>query len=315
MTLDALVSRGVLERNRTLAPLTTYKFGGPAAYFAEVTSERDLIEVLVARRDDPSDPAMLVLGRGSNVVISDSGLEGLVIRLAGEFTTIEMASDYRVNVGGAVALPKLARTLARAGRSGLEFFVAVPGSVGGAVRMNAGCHGSDTAEWLLDVRVVDATTCEATRYGADALGLDYRKSNLGNDQIVVEAGFRTVDRPAGEIEGRMREITRWRREHQPGGTLNAGSVFKNPQTAAAGKIIDDLGLKGLAVGGASVSQRHGNFFVANDSATAQDVYDLVHEVRRRVEVATGIWLEPEIQFAGSFVSHVGGGELHEPRDG
>lgn len=308
MTLDDLVRRGALERNRTLAPLTTYKFGGPAAYYAEVSSERDLIEVLAARRDDPSDHAMLVLGRGSNVVISDSGLEGLVVRLNGEFTTIDLASDGRVRAGGAVALPRLARTIARSGRGGLEFFVAVPGSVGGAVRMNAGCHGSDTAEWLLEATVVDPTTCEATRYEVGVLGLGYRTSNLGAGHIVVEASFRTIDRPSHEIEERMRDITRWRKEHQPGGTLNAGSVFKNPHAMAAGKLIDDLGLKGFAVGGASVSERHANFFVANDSATAQDVYDLVHEVRRRVEVATGIFLEPEIQFVGSFVSNVEGRE-------
>jgi UDP-N-acetylmuramate dehydrogenase len=132
------------------------------------------------------------------------------------------------------------------------------------------------------------------------MDLRYRHSNLTDDSVVVAARFRTTASSEGEGEQVLREITRWRKEHQPGGTLNAGSVFKNPPTVAAGRLIDELGLKGFAVGGASVSERHANFFVAGPDATAQDVYDLVVAVQQRVAAATGIWLEPEIRFAGTF---------------
>jgi UDP-N-acetylmuramate dehydrogenase len=147
---------------------------------------------------------------------------------------------------------------------------------------------------------MDAETATVTTRDVAALDLSYRHSNLTASDIVLFARYRSVDRDPAESESLLREITRWRREHQPGGTLNAGSVFKNPPGDAAGRIIDAVGLKGYRCGGAAVSDRHANFFVADQGACAQDIYDLVWAVRRRVGEAVGVWLEPEIRFAGNF---------------
>jgi UDP-N-acetylmuramate dehydrogenase len=166
--------------------------------------------------------------------------------------------------------------------------------------MNAGGHGSDTAEWLIEASVLDTSTGRITRESPSDLELGYRHSRLTGADVVLRACFRTVPRARKESEALMRGITSWRREHQPGGTFNAGSVFKNPPGDAAGRLIDECGLKGFTVGGASVSERHANFFVARDTATAQDVHDLVMEVRRLVHDRTSVLLEPEIRFIGDF---------------
>ena len=292
MTFDELVAQGLVERDRSLAGLTTYKFGGPAAWFAEVENFEHLAK-LVGR------VPTVVLGRGSNVVISDRGYRGLVLRLSGEFNEINFDGET-VQAGGAVALPRLARACANADRGGLEWYVGIPGSVGGAVVMNAGGHGSDTAEWLIDATVFDTFTGQIAARDPEQLDLSYRHSSLTGDHIVLRARFRTIVRPKSESETLMREITAWRKEHQPGGTFNAGSVFKNPPGDAAGRIIDSLGLKGFQVGGVAVSERHANFFVAEDDATAQDVYDLVLAIQRIVKERTGMLLVPEIRFIGDF---------------
>ncbi len=295
MTLEELVGEGVVERDRPLGPLTTYKFGGPASWFAEVQDESQLIRVLDAAGRLP----VLILGRGSNVVIADSGYRGVVIKLGGEFTDVSIDDDIIV-AGAGVSLPRLARACASAGRGGLEFYVGIPGSVGGAVVMNAGGHGSDTAEWLIEARILDLLTSRTTSEGPGALDLSYRHSRLSATDLVLGATFRTVPRDREEGERVMREITAWRKEMQPGGTYNAGSVFKNPPGDAAGRIIDSCGLKGFEVGAVAVSQRHANFFVAGDGATAGDVFHLVTEVQRLVRDRTGILLEPEIRFIGDF---------------
>jgi UDP-N-acetylmuramate dehydrogenase len=281
-----------------LAPLTTYRFGGPARYLVEAESEADLTAVAALASDEHLP--VFVLGRGSNVVIATRGFEGVVVRLGVGFGQRSIAADGTVTAGGAVPLPVLARECARAGAGGLEFFVGIPGSVGGAVRMNAGCHGSDTAGWLVAARVVSLGSGTTADRSPDELGLSYRHSNLAEDDIVVSARFRTVPTTPTAAEARIREITRWRKETQPGGTLNAGSVFKNPPGDAAGRIIDSVGLKGFRVGGVEVSKRHANFFVAGDGATPEDVRALVAAVRDRVRTATGIELEPELRFIGGF---------------
>lgn len=295
--LADLVGAGVVDEHVELARLTTYKLGGPARWFAEVGSAELLERVASAARDD--GVPVLVLGRGSNLVVSDLGFDGLVIRLGAEFGEIEHAEAW-TRAGGAVPLPMLARSCVKEGRLGLEFFVGIPGTVGGAVRQNAGCHGSETAEWLIDADVLSIGTGARSARTPSDLSLAYRHSALADDDVVLSARFRfeAGDRPEGER--RMRAVTRWRKDHQPGGTLNAGSVFKNPPGDAAGRIIDSLGLKGFTVGGARVSDRHANFFEAGPEATAADVHRLVGEVRRRVREETGIDLSPEIRFVGRF---------------
>lgn len=285
-----------IEQDVDLAPFTTYKVGGAARWFADVGDEDTLRQVIEANAGGD----LLVLGRGSNLVVSDAGFPGLVVRLVGEFLTASLSPGGSIEAGGGMPLPKLARFAATKGRGGLEFFVGIPGSVGGAVRMNAGGHGSDTAAWLADASVLDVTSGTITERSPSDLDLSYRHSNLATDEIVLGGRFRTIERSTEEGEAMLRQITRWRREHQPGGKLNAGSVFKNPPGDSAGRIIDSLGLKGFRRGGAAVSELHANFFVSDRDAKAQQVWDLVWAVRRRVGEATGIWLSPELRFVGVF---------------
>jgi UDP-N-acetylmuramate dehydrogenase len=240
---------------------------------------------------------ILVLGRGSNLVVADSGFGGLVIRLGSGFTGIDIDGAV-VTAGSAVSLPQLARATVTAGRSGLEFFVGVPGSVGGAVRQNAGCFGVETKDRLITATVVDLRKGTVSERAAGELELSYRRSNLRPTDLVTEAVFSIEN---GDVEAglqELRRITRWRRDHQPGGTFNAGSVFKNPEATTAGELIDSLGLKGLRVGDVSVSSKHANFFVAGPDATSEDILSLVNMVKDRVFQETGTILEPEIQFVG-----------------
>lgn len=293
-----LEAEGKVQRDVRLARYTTYKMGGPAAYLVEADDEDDVIAaaMLAARQGLP----LLALGRGSNLVVSASGFPGVVVRSTGRLTEIQFGDDGVVIAGGGCPLPVLAREAVAAGRGGLEFFTGIPGSVGGAVRMNAGCHGSETVDVLLDARIVDLADGSVGVRPASSLDLGYRHSNLTDRDFVVSARFHTdtVDPTVGRE--RIREITRWRRLNQPGGTLNAGSVFKNPVGDSAGRIIDSLGLKGWQIGGAAISDRHANFIVAGDDATPHDIYQLVRAVQRRVEAETGIRLEPEIRFVGAF---------------
>lgn len=297
-----LVERGMIAPDSDLAKLTTYKFGGPARYYAEPESESELLEVGAAL--GAVRLPVLVLGRGSNVVIADRGFNGIVIHLGSGFAGIAIDDAGLMTAGGAAPLSAVARYGIESGRGGLEFFIGIPGSVGGAVRMNAGCHGSDTSEFLEQARVVDLVDGTVSKRSPVDLDLAYRSSNLTPTEVVVGATFRTEPSDANRVRERIREITAWRRDHQPGGTFNAGSVFKNPPADSAGRIIDEVGLKGFRVGAVSVSDRHANFFVAGDGASAQDLYDLVWAVRRRVGEARDVWLEPEIQFVGEFRSSV-----------
>ncbi|MCZ6461920.1 MAG: UDP-N-acetylmuramate dehydrogenase [Actinobacteria bacterium] len=285
-----------MQRDIDLAPLTTYKLGGAAAWFADVEDEETLRAVLRSA----ADVEFLVLGRGSNLVVSDHGFPGLVIRLVGAFLRAALNEDGSVTAGAGMPLPRLARFAAEKDRGGLEFLVGIPGSVGGAVRMNAGGHGSDTATWLLDATILNRLTLHERMDEPADLDLAYRHSNLDDTDLVTAARFRTIEQSRARGEEILRDVTRWRRQHQPGGTLNAGSVFKNPRGDAAGRIIDALGLKGYRRGGVAVSDVHANFFVSNEGARAQDVWDLVWAIRRRVGDETGVWLEPELRFVGRF---------------
>lgn len=286
-----------VRRAVSLAPLTSYKLGGRAEWFVEVGDDAHLDDVL--RSLEPGVD-MLVLGKGTNLLVSDSGFPGLVVRLGGAFLDVTVLDDGTVVGGGAAPLPRVARTAAEAGRCGLEFYAGIPGTVGGAVMMNAGGHGSDTAEHLLSATVVNRKTGERATRTAAELDLAYRSSNLGPDDLVTSARLSTAPCERADAEARIREITRWRKQHQPGGTHNAGSVFKNPPDDAAGRLIEAAGLKGFRCGGVAVSEMHANFFTADEDAVAQDVWDLVRAVRTRVFESAGVWLTPEIRFAGVF---------------
>jgi UDP-N-acetylmuramate dehydrogenase len=276
--------------------LTTYRCGGTLAVLVRVDDERDL--ALVSEVVGPSGVRVLVVGRGSNLLIADDGFAGVAVILGVGFEGLAIDRDRAaVEAGGAVALPVLARRAAAAGITGLEFYVGIPGSVGGAVKMNAGGHGSQTDDVITGARVFDLDAGRAADLAPSSLGLSYRTSALTERAIVTAATVRGAPDAPAACAARIDDIVRWRREHQPGGQ-NAGSVFTNPPGDAAGRIIDAAGCKGLRIGGAVVSEKHANFFVADAGATAADVYALVREVRRRVADATGLVLEPELRFVG-----------------
>ncbi len=306
---DELAARlpGAVERDVALARLTTYRLGGPVAVLVRARRLADLVElaaVVVEHR-----PPVLVVGRGSNLLVADRGFAGVAVALEGEFDEIDLGGadgtpPTTVRAGGAVALPRLARVTAAAGRGGLEFFVGIPGSVGGAVRMNAGGHGRETAAVLRSALVVDLGAGGTARaLTVDDLALGYRRSARGPLDVVTGAELVVTDRAPAEAQAEIDEVVAWRRAHQPGGA-NAGSVFANPDGDSAGRLIDAAGLKGFRVGGAVVSPKHANFFQAEPGATADDVHRLVLEVRRRIADATGVELRPELRMVG-FDDHEG----------
>jgi UDP-N-acetylmuramate dehydrogenase len=277
-----------------LGPLTTYRVGGPAALFVRADDEGDLRAV--ADAVTASGVAVLVVGKGSNLLVADAGFAGIAVQLGEGFAQVEV-SGALVRAGGAAALPVVARRTAAAGLTGFEWAVGVPGSVGGAVRMNAGGHGSDMAASLVRVRVVDLAGGEDGVVLAPALDLGYRRSSVRPSQVVVWAELQLAvgDREAAEAE--LSEIVRWRRANQPGGQ-NAGSVFTNPPGDSAGRLVELAGCKGLRVGSAEVSPKHANFIQADEGGSADDVWTLMGEVRRRVAAATGVELHAETRTVG-----------------
>jgi UDP-N-acetylmuramate dehydrogenase len=284
----------LVRRDVPLGPLTTYRVGGPASLFVEAHSVDDLRRVseAVAAAALP----ILVVGKGSNLLVSDAGFAGVAVVLGPPFAEVEV-DGTRVVAGGAAALPVVARRMARAGLTGFEWAVGVPGSIGGAVRMNAGGHGSDMAATLVDARVVDLARGEDARVAADALELGYRRSSIASHHVVVSATLALArgDRAASERE--IADIVAWRRANQPGGQ-NAGSVFTNPPGDSAGRLIDLAGCKGLRVGSAEVSSKHANFFQADPDGSADDLVALMEEVRHRVRDAMGVELQPETRLVG-----------------
>lgn len=289
-----------VQREVSLASYTTYKVGGPASLFLKARSLDDLHAVSNALREQKVP--VLVIGRGSNLLISDEGFAGLVISLgdfAEEIVWPQKPGVPRVVVGGAVPLPVFARQAAARALTGFEWGVGVPGSVGGAVRMNAGGHGSDIATTLETAKIFHLGKGIVANVKPEDLGLRFRGSDLQPHHVVVSASFALSwgDQAASEVE--MAEIVRWRREHQPGGQ-NAGSVFVNPEPGggSAGAIIDRLGLRGLRIGTAEVSSKHANFIQCDVGGSAEDVVDLMTEVRSRVLDELNIDLHSEVRLVG-----------------
>jgi UDP-N-acetylmuramate dehydrogenase len=306
-------STGVAEALRRLAgfavadePIgraTTYRVGGSAAVHATPRSVEELREV--AATAAATGLPVLVVGRGSNMLIADGGFDGIAVSLAAIGADIQV-DGCRVRAGAAVLLPVLARRTAAAGLAGFEWAVGVPGSVGGAVRMNAGGHGSDIAASLVAARIVDLRDGAERRWPAAEIGLRFRGSALEDHHAVLDAELQLRPGDAVASEAELAEIVRWRREHQPGGQ-NAGSVFVNPIPGelAAAELIDRLQLRGFTIGGASVSNKHANFMQADETATAADVRAVMEHVRATVAEATGFVLRSEIRLVGFADAEVG----------
>lgn len=277
-----------------LGPLTTYRVGGAARRFATVDDDAALERVAEVVRRHPIP--VLVVGKGSNLLVADDGFPGLAIQLGAGFAGIDVTGTT-VRAGGAASLPVVARRTAAAGLTGFEWAVGVPGSIGGAVRMNAGGHGSDMAASLVRVRVVDLHGDDTGVVTADRLALQYRSSAIAADHVVSWAELELAVGDQTEAEAEISEIVRWRRANQPGGQ-NAGSVFTNPSGDSAGRLIDAAGCKGLRIGTAEVSPKHANFIQADEGGLAADVWSVMVEVRRRVHAHSGVILHPETRMVG-----------------
>ena len=289
-------TNGAVRADAPLAPLTTLKVGGNAA--ALVTAEHPDDLVAVAEICAATARPWLILGRGSNLLVSDTGWRGVAVALGTAFRGVQIHSEL-VEAGGAEAMPSLAHTVARHGLGGLAFGVAIPGTVGGAVRMNAGAHGRDTSEvlrWADVVRLSRGGRIE--RWSRDDLGMGYRHTEVPADAVVVRAGFALQRASDERLAADMREMQRWRRAHQPLGERSCGSVFRNPAGDSAGRLIDSAGLKGHRVGGATVSDKHANFITVDGSGTAADVHTLILLVQEQVRAVHGVELIPEVVMVG-----------------
>jgi len=283
-----------VTRDAPFGELTTYRVGGRAALGIVVGDVEDLRAVARTRRATGIE--VVVLGRGSNTLVADAGFDGLLVMLGEAFEVVEI-DGTTVRAGGAASLPVVARTTAAAGLRGFEWAVGVPGSIGGAVRMNAGGHGSDMAAVTTRVRVVSLGSEEDVVVPATELALGYRRSSIVSTDVVVWAELALDKGDRSDAEDEIAAIVRWRRENQPGGQ-NAGSVFTNPAGDSAGRLIDVTGLKGHRLGTARVSEKHANFIQADTGGSADDVLALMREVAARVRDAHGVELVPEVRLVG-----------------
>ena len=283
-----------IEERIPLARYTTIGTGGPAAAFARPETLAELEEALAWARERGLPVA--TIGLGSNLLVADEGVDGLVLRLGGELATAEIRGDLLVAGGGAANAVCLHRARA-AGLGGFEFACAIPGTVGGGVWMNAGAYGSDWAAILERALVVNG---DGARWlTAAELGLSYRRSELRHGQVVAGAEFRLTPRPAEEIKATVTELQALRKAAQPTNKRTFGSVFKNPEhELSAGRMLEACGLKAHRIGGAQISPRHANFIENADGARSEDALALMAEARRRAREQFGVELEHEVELLG-----------------
>ncbi len=293
---------GVL-REEPMKNHTTFRVGGPAQYYVFVSDTGELTETvsLCNRHKMP----WVVLGNGSNVLVSDEGIRGVVIRLSGELTRYEIKEDLyagraEVVAGGGALLSAVAMGLAKKGFSGFEFAAGIPGSIGGAVMMNAGAYGGEIKDCITKAEIVTAEG-ECRILSAEELKLSYRHSVLTEERgIVTRAWFSFPIGSKLYILSNIEMLNRKRREKQPLEYPSAGSTFKRPEGYFAGKLIMDAGLAGMRIGGAAVSEKHCGFVINKENATATDIYRLMRYVADKVEQVSGVRLEPEVKLLGTF---------------
>jgi UDP-N-acetylmuramate dehydrogenase len=282
--------RGRLAGNAMLADITWFRVGGPAQVLFTPTDEADLAYFLGAL---PRDIPVVVVGLGSNLLVRDGGVPGVVVRLGRGFSRIEVEPGHRLRVGTVVPDAKAARAAADAGIAGLAFYRGVPGSIGGALRMNAGAHGRETREILVEARAVDRDG-KIHVLPLEEMQLTYRHCGVPPDWIFTEALFQgSAGDPAAILE-QMEEVAEYREANQPIKERTGGSTFKNPAGSSAWKLIDQAGCRGLRVGGAKVSEMHCNFLINDRNATAEDIERLGETVRVRVRETSGVTLQWEI---------------------
>ncbi len=291
------VPEGV-EREYRLSRLTTVRAGGSADYFARPEREQRVLELLSWAQSE--DLPVGVVGSGSNLLVSDDGFRGLVMKLNGELARIER-DETEVICGGGARLPSAAAKSAGWGLTGLEFGVNIPGTVGGAVRMNANAYGGELGRVL--ERVVVCTPSGSEERRPDELGFRYRGSDLGDREVVALATFALREANPAEVKATMADMRRRRKEAQPSGIKTFGSTFMNPddpraEGRSAGQLLDAAGCRGLQVGAARLSPKHANFVENTGGATTSDILQVMAEARRQVHERFGVTLEPEVQILG-----------------
>jgi UDP-N-acetylenolpyruvoylglucosamine reductase len=296
-----------VRRDHPLARLTTIRTGGSAEFFARPSTAEELAALL--RWAAQEDLEVGVVGSGSNLLVADEGVRGLVLKLDRDLSHIETDGDC-LDCGGGARLPAVSAHAARLGLSGIEFGVNIPGTVGGAVRMNANAYGGELARTLQWVDVVSAAGIE--RRPPDALRFAYRRSAIARGEVVAQARFALRRSDPATVKATLGDLRERRRQAQPSGIKTFGSTFKNPddpraQGRSAGMLLDAAGARGLRVGGAGISDKHANFVVNHGDATTADVIAVMAEGRRRVARRFGVELEPEVQTLGP-VTLPGAGE-------
>ena len=286
--------RGSLKADAPLAPLVWFKAGGVAQWLFEPKDAEDLSDFLA--RLDPAIPVM-ALGLGSNLIVRDGGVPGVVVRLGKPFAKVEQIDATALRCGGGASGILVSSTARDAGIAGLEFLRSIPGTVGGFVRMNGGAYGRETCDILMECDVV-LRSGERVTMLLDALGYTYRHSSLPEGAVVVSALFRGVLGEPAAIQAEMDRIAAAREESQPLRSKTGGSTFKNPDGHKAWALVDEAGCRGLKLGGAQVSEKHTNFLLNLGDASSADIEALGEEVRRRVKAKSGVELEWEIQRVG-----------------
>ena len=287
-------SSTVIRRDEPMAKHTTLRVGGPADFYVEPANEADLAAILKFCGERRMN--FFILGRGSNLIVRDGGFRGVVICLQTlEFSRVEI-DGTRIRAGAGAKQKNVAVEAKRAGLSGVEFLEGIPGSIGGALRMNAGAMGGETFNAVESVRVMDfsGNICELS---PKQMSVRYRSCATLKNHIALGAVFRCTPAPREEIEARMKIYSEKRWSSQPAAP-SAGCMFKNPAAIPAGKLIDELGLKGTKIGGARVSLEHGNFLVNDGNATAKDVLNLIEYLRKKAKSERGIELSPEVEILG-----------------
>ncbi len=283
-----------LRFGEPLSKHTYFGIGGKATAYIEVSTVAEL--AAVARFHRQWDVPVAIIGRGSNLLVSDTGFNGIGVRLVGELAKLEVDGNI-VSVGAGLSLPRLSKVMSRQGLSGVEFALGIPGSVGGALIMNAGAWGSSFGDVVTDVTVMNDTGELLTLTHTEAK-FEYRRSGLDAYFCVIGATLKLESGDADAITARMQTFYKQKVETQPFAEENAGCMFKNPLGDSAGRLIDISGLKGHRIGGAEVSTVHGNFILNIDNATASDVLDLVAYIQEQVREKTGISLQTEVKRLG-----------------
>lgn len=293
--LSALLSPEQIRREEPLSRHTTFRVGGPAEYL--VTPALDEIPAVVQLCRE-ADMPLTVIGNGSNLLVADAGLRGVVLEIGRAAAGIRLTGEHILEAGAGTLLSEAAAFAARNGLSGMEFAAGIPGSIGGAAVMNAGAYGGEMKDILLAVRVLTREGALIER-PAEELALSYRHSRMMDEQeLVLEVRLGLTQDAEADIRARMEELKRKRVEKQPLEYPSAGSTFKRPEGYFAGKLIEDAGLRGFRIGDAQVSEKHCGFVINRGNATAAQIYELMCEVAARVKAHSGVTLEPEVRLLG-----------------